>query len=320
MRTRPILIGLLIGLMGMASCACALAQEPSFTKGFAKTIDPGLFDCGLSARVSAVGSIMSEDGKAWTVPADTRFKTAPKAADLYNECAGNTPDSLSEVDLSSIPLLEAGGNEEFVAYIFADNYFELHVNGTLLAVDPVPFTPFNSSIVRFKADRPVTFAMKLVDWEENLGLGSEKSRGSKFHPGDGGVVVHVRNSNGETVTRTDGSWRAQTFYIGPLKSRSCLKLDGSSRDSSACDIADAQDGASFSAAHWSLPPGWSAPDFDDSTWPMASTYSNETVGVRNKPGFTNFPDVFDTYGSDAQFIWSSNLVLDNLVLIRKTFN
>jgi hypothetical protein len=60
-----------------------------------------------------------------------------------------------------------------------------------------------------------------------------------------------------------------------------------------------------------------AADFDDSSWPAAATYSNDTVGVDNKPGYTNFTDVFDAPDSDAQFIWSSNLVLDNLVLLRK---
>ncbi len=60
------------------------------------------------------------------------------------------------------------------------------------------------------------------------------------------------------------------------------------------------------------------PVFDDSVWPVAVTYSNDTVGVDNKKAFTNFVDVFDTPGADAAFIWSSNLVLDNLVLLRKT--
>ncbi len=296
----------------------AFAQQPSFTKGSAKVIDAGLFDCGSNDRVSAVGTITSEDGKVWTVPAETNFKTATKAADLYNECAGITPDNLSDVDLSAVPVLDAGGSEEFIAYIFGDNYFELHVNGKLLAVDAIPFTPFNSSIVRFKADRPVTIAMKLVDWEENLGLGSEKGRGSAFHPGDGGLVMHIKDAAGKTVALTDNSWRAQTFYIGPLKDRSCLKLDGQTRDSAACDVSGSNDGAAYSGVHWSVPSGWTMPGFDDANWPMATTYTNETVGVCNKPSYTNFTSVFDTPGADAQFIWSTNLILDNLVLVRKT--
>ena len=67
-----------------------------------------------------------------------------------------------------------------------------------------------------------------------------------------------------------------------------------------------------------MPVNWAAPDFDDSAWPMATTYTNDTVGVRNKPAYMNFTPAFDTPGADAQFIWSSHLILDNLVLVRKT--
>jgi hypothetical protein len=304
----------------LASSHVVFAQQPSFTKGRATTVDPGLFNCGPSARVSAVGSITSEDGKAWVVPADTHFKTGPKAPDLYNECTGRKPAKSSDVDLSSIPVLDAGGNEEFIAYLFSDNYFEFYVNGKLIAVDPVPFTPFNSSIVRFKASRPVMLALKLVDWEENLGLGSERGRGNDFQPGDGGIVIHLKNALGKTVALSDNTWRAQTFYTAPLKDRSCLKIAGQKRDSAACDTTGAKDGTSFSSAFWPLPDKWMAADFDDSSWPAAITFTNEVVGIDNKPAYTNFMEIFDAPGNDAQFIWSSNLILDNLVLIRKSVN
>lgn len=296
----------------------AFSQQASFTRGSAKQINPGLFDCGSKSRVSAVGTITSEDGKVWTVPAETSFKTAAKAADLYNECAGNTPSSVSGVDMSAVPVLDAGGRVEFVAYIFADNYFELYVNGKLLAVDAVPFTPFNSSVVRFKAHRPFVVAVMSVDWEENLGLGSERNRGFDYHPGDAGLVAVIKDDKGQTIAITDQSWRAQTFYTAPLSDRSCLKLKGPVRDSSACSTSGVQDGKSFSAAHWQVPANWFAPKFDASSWPMAVTYSNDTVGVDNKPAYVNFRDVFDDPRADAAFIWSSNLSLDNLVLMRRT--
>ncbi len=79
-------------------------------------------------------------------------------------------------------VIDADG-EVITGYIVADNYFEFYVNGKLVAVDPVPFTPFNSTIVKFKATRPVTYAFELVDWEEDLGLGTEVNFGqkTKFH-------------------------------------------------------------------------------------------------------------------------------------------
>lgn len=295
-----------------------IAQEATFTTGLATEVNSGLFDCGPKTRVSAVGEIASDDGTIWTVPAATNYGAVPFAADLFNECGGAELGSLAELDLDSVPLMDAGGTEEFTAYIFADNYFELYVNGTLIAGDPVPFTKFNSNVVRFTAERPVTLAVMMVDWEENLGLGSEDNRGKAFHPGDGGLVAHVQDASGMTVAITDDSWRAQTFYTAPLNDRGCLVVDGSSRDSSACSVEGVDDATGYSAAHWAVPSDWMMPSFDDSSWPIATTFTNDTVGVNNKSAFTNFEDIFDTPGADADFIWSSNLVLDNLVLLRKT--
>lgn len=298
-----------------------LAADTSFTTGPAKTTDAGLIDCGTGSRVSAMGEITAKDGKVWTVPAATNFKTGPKAPDLYNDCTGGTKRAkLSDLNLASIAIADAGGSEEFVAYVFADNYFELYVNGKLIAVDPVPFTPFNSSVVRFKAKRPVTLAIMGVDWEENLALGSEKGKGSDYSPGDAGIVLHLQDAAGKTVAISDKSWKAQTFYTSPLAEPACLTIKGNVRDSSACDTEASNDGSGYSAAHWPLPDGWMKPDFDDSKWPSALVYSNDAVGVNNKPGFTNFPEVFDDPKADASFIWSSNLILDNLVLLRRTID
>lgn len=301
------------------TCA-ASAQPATFTSGPAAMIQQNLFDCGRGSRVSAVGEITAKDGSVWTVPAATNFETATKATDLFNECGGTELNSLSELNLDDVPILDAGGNEEFIAYLFADNYFEFYINGKLLAVDPVPFTRFNSNVVRFKAQRPLTVAVMLVDWEENLGLGSEKNRGTSYHPGDGGFVAHLRDANGATVAITDNEWRAQTFYIAPLNEQACLVVDGQNRDSSACEQQGVDDATAHFAAHWQVPDDWMKPEFNDAGWPHATTFSNDTVGVDNKRAYTNFVDVFDTKDADAQFIWSSNLILDNLVLVRKTID
>ncbi len=42
------------------------------------------------------------------------------------------------------------------------------------------------------------------------------------------------------------------------------------------------------------------------------------VGVDNKKAYTNFTAQFDNPSNDAQFIWSTNLILDNEVIVRKT--
>ncbi len=159
----------------------------SITQGLATTVKTNLFECENGrSRVAGIGEIADADGKVWTVPAQNHFTTAPKAADLYEECANITPNSIADVDEDSVPVavIDSDG-EEITGYIFADNYFELYINGQLIAVDTVPFTPFNSSIVKFKVSKPYTIAVKVIDWEENLGLGTEDNRGKAFHPGDG---------------------------------------------------------------------------------------------------------------------------------------
>ena len=306
-------------LIALALTAEVQAEQPSFTLGPAtQQTKDNLIDCGFRSRISAVGKITSEDGKVWTVPAETLFETAPKATDLYNECGGEELRSTSQLDSAKVPVMDVGGSETFTAYIFADNYFELYINGKAIAVDPVTFTPFNSNVVRFKAERPLTIAFKLVDWEETLGLGLESSRGTKLHAGDGGLVAQIQNAKGEIISITDSSWKAQTFYTAPIVDRTCLIIDGQKRDSAACNKQTVKSANSTSAAHWPIPENWASSEFDDSAWPAATTFTNRTVGVNNKRAYTNFTDLFDAKNADAQFIWSSNLVLDNLVLLRKT--
>lgn len=117
------------------------ASGASFSRGLATTTISSLIDCGKGSRVSAVGKIPAEDGSEWTLPADTSFTEGPKAGDLYNDCGGEIRGGVDNFNVSEIALQDAGSDEEFVAYMFADNYFELYVNGSLIAVDPVPFTP-----------------------------------------------------------------------------------------------------------------------------------------------------------------------------------
>ena len=133
-----------------------------------------------------------------------------------------------------------------------------------------------------------------VDWEKRLGLGFEQFRGAPFHQGDAGLVAVIKDAAGETVAITDRSWKAQTFYTAPLKTKDCLVLKGAIRDSSKCSTEDTADGTAYFAAHWPIPQHWAASDFDDRGWPNAVTFTNDSVGVDNKSAYTNFTDLFDT--------------------------
>lgn len=294
----------------------------SVTQGKATTITANLL-ASCNGRVAGIGTITATDKKTWTVPADVDFtKTAfPFASDLSNGCSGRQyateAQALAALTGTDIVTIDADG-DIVTAYIFADNYFELYVNGVPVGKDPVPFTPFNSSLVRFKVKKPYTVAFKLVDWEENLGLGSESNGGFAFKPGDGGLVAVFKNKSGVIEAVTNSKWKAQTFYTAPVKDLSCLTESGTSRLSTNCNTTGVADGSKYYGVHWAVPADWANKTFDDSAWPAATTFSNATVGVDNKSEYTNFASIFDNSTSNADFIWSTNILLDNLVIVRYT--
>lgn len=281
------------------------------TQGRAVNTTSNLFICETGrSRVAALGVQTDTNSKEWVVPSSNQFLSAKHAPDLFNECSYVTPSDLSQVNVDEVPLIEVDADGEIIiGYLFADNYFELYVNGKLIGVDAIPFTPFNSSIVKFKVKKPYEIAIKLVDWEENLGLGSEDNRGMKFHAGDGGFIASFSDG-----TVTNGDWSAQTFYTSPIYDLTCLKEDNQYRDSSSCFTGSTDDGEKAYAVHWPLPPNWESAQFDYRHWPKATVYSEAQIGVNNKKAYMNFREVFA--GAGATFIWSSNVVLDNQVLLK----
>ncbi|MDB1124995.1 hypothetical protein [Vibrio algarum] len=283
----------------------------TITQGLAKTVVSNLFECENGrSRVAGIGEITDSEGNVWTVPANNHFTTAPKATDLYEECAKITPKNLTDKDETSVPVtvIDTDG-EEITGYIFADNYFELYINGTLTVVDTVPFTPFNSSIVKFKVKKPYTIAVKVIDWEENLGLGTENNRGKGYHPGDGGFIASFSDG---TVTGSD--WQAQTFYTAPIYDLTCLSEVEGQRLSAKCSTEGTDHGENAYAAHWKTPSNWMSKEFNSASWPQATLYTEDEIGVNNKKSYMNFIEKFS--GAGASFIWSSNVVLDNEVLLR----
>lgn len=305
-------------LVGDASAQGAGGR--SVTQGLGTAIIDTLYKCPVNVknhRVSPVGTITSQDGKVWTVPAETVFQTGVKGSDLYNECTQIMPAKASDVSTDHVPIVEVDRDGEVITgFLVADNYFELYVNGKLIAVDNTPFTPFNSVMVKFKVKRPYTIAIKGVDWEENLGLGTEYNvtNKSKYHQGDGGVIA--RFSDG---TVTDSSWKAQSFYIAPLANPNDVIEKGNEHDTTKLGRIHPRsprptcDDKCF-AVHYPIPAGWEKASFDDSKWPRAYEYTDTDIGVTGVPGYTRYPELFE----GSRWIWSLNLVLDNLVLMRKT--
>ncbi|MUU78681.1 hypothetical protein GN138_09515 [Winogradskyella sp. HL2-2] len=285
----------------------------SVTQGFGTTTAANLFPQGQ--RVAAMGTITASDNTVWTVPADVNytddsFPFAPDLNNPYGTQYASASAALAAFDENDIIEVDASG-EVITAYLFADNYFELYVNGIPVGKDAVPFTEFNSHIVKFRVNTPFTIAMKLVDWEENLGLGSE-NQATPYHPGDGGMIAVFMDENENIIASTGSDWKAQTFYTAPIQDLSCPTENGTARSTTNCSTADATDGSNFHGLHWEVPTNWNSTGFDDSNWPSATVYTSSELGMDNKIAYTTYLDVFD----NAEFIWSTNVILDNEVIVR----
>jgi hypothetical protein len=66
--------------------------------------------------------------------------------------------------------------------------------------------------------------------------------------------------------------------------------------------------------HYPIPANWASPRFNDAYWPRAYEYTDTDIGVTNLPAYTRYPELFE----GARWIWSLNLVFDNLTIMRKT--
>lgn len=294
------------------------------TQGQAKKIIvPNLTSCAhtnpkMNLRVAAVGQITATDGTVLTVPADTALqrKEGPLSHDLYNECNKVMPPNSAAVSTDKVPVIEIDPDGEVVTgFIMADNYFELYVNGRLVSVDNTPYTPFNSAIVKFKVKRPYSMAFLLVDWDEQLALGVENMArlNDSWYLGDGGLIAKFSDG-----TVTDASWKAQTYMVGPLDSPGDVVDKGNLRffdrlGRTYPDVKKPNCRENCYMVHYSQPKNWRAKAFNDSQWPNAYTYTDEEIGVTTLTGYTRYPELF----SGAKWIWTQNLVYDNVVIARK---
>jgi hypothetical protein len=248
--------------------------------------------------------VKSTDGKEWTVPGPV--EPGAVAVDLYNDCTGAGDNPGWEQQLKTVVIDPDG--VEITGYIFADNYYELYVNGRFVARDGLAMTPFNSTVVRFRARYPMTYAVKAIDWETRHGVGMEYQ---SFNIGDGGLIAWFSDGNG-----THADWRAETFYIAPLDDPRCVRTAGG-RDSSFCSQAvrpqcAQKDPATCRALHFPVSAEWSSPMFDAAAWPRAVIW--RPVEVTGVPAYVNYASRF----GDAEFIWTRGIRLDNLVLARYT--
>ena len=163
------------------------------------------------------------------------------------------------------------------ANMYADNWFTLYVNGKLVAVDSIDFLPHNVVAVDLLPEYPMTIAVLAKD-NADPKTGCEYGR----QIGDGGFILKFGDG-----TMTDATWKAKCFFHGPID----------------------RDTANPRVRQEPLPADWCAPGFDDSAWAAATEYTQERIEPK--------PPFFEHDFKGAKWIWTSDLDLDNTVVLRK---
>ena len=165
------------------------------------------------------------------------------------------------------------------ANMYADNWFKMYINGELICIDSIRFIPHNVISVNILPTYPMTIAVMAKD-------NADAKTGMEFNNtnvGDGGFILKFSDG-----TVTSSKWKVKKVSWGPLN----------------------RDTDNPRTVHIEIPKNWYAVDFDDSNWPNAKEFSEETVRPKG-PFYEN-----DFKG--AKFIWSDDLELDNTILFRYT--
>jgi hypothetical protein len=163
------------------------------------------------------------------------------------------------------------------AAIYADNWFQLYLNGNLVAVDSISFIPHNVVAVEILPEYPMTIAVMAKD-------NADPATGLEYgntNLGDGGFILKFSDG-----TVTNATWTAKSFFHGPING----------------------DRQNPKTRHAAIPADWFEVDFDDAAWEAATEHQEEAVGPK-APFFQH-----DFAG--ARWIWTKDLGLDNTVLFR----
>lgn len=186
----------------------------------------------------------------------------------------------------------------FQAEVWADNWFALYVNGKKVGEDSVPIKTeksFNSEKIKFSASYPLTIAVIAKDFTENSS-GLEYIGKPNQQIGDAGIILQIREViSDRVITYTAGDWRVLTVNKAPLNPE-CVTSSNPINDCKSSNVK--------------IPSTWASPSYKDTSWKLATEFSKEAVGV--KEGYFDF-----AWTPSAALIWSSDLKLDNIILLRK---
>lgn len=191
--------------------------------------------------------------------------------------------------------------ETFSADVWADNWFELRVNGQQVAEDHVPITTersFNAESFAFTAERPFVLGLVAKDFKEN-DTGLEYIGTRRQQMGDGGVILQIRDASGATVVVSNSDWQCHVIQTAPLD-KSCEGAANPIAGTAPCGFEASPE-----------PAGWDRMGFDASVWAGASVYSEAQVSP--KGGYDRI-----SWDPSAELIWGPDLEQSNTVLCRLT--
>lgn len=188
----------------------------------------------------------------------------------------------------------------FTAEVWADNWFALYVNGKKVGEDSVSITTersFNSDRLTFTATYPLTIGLVGKDYmQDDSGL--EYIGTNRQQMGDGGIIAQITdNKTGKIVAVTGSNWRTLVLQAAPINP-TCV--------TSANPIAEC------TSSTTPEPAGWAKPSYSVKSWPRATAYTPQQVGV--KDGYNTI-----RWAPTAKLIWGSDLKRDNTILFRATF-
>lgn len=189
--------------------------------------------------------------------------------------------------------------ETYDVDVWADNWFEMRVNGQQVAEDSVPITTersFNAESFSFEVEGPFVIGLVAKDFKEN-DTGLEYIGSNRQQMGDGGVILQMRDASGETVVVSNDSWQCHVIHTAPLD-KSCESISDPIAGQAPCGFEASEE-----------PEGWDQAGFDSSGWSTASVYTEAQVDP--KFGYDEI-----TWDDEAQLIWGPDLEQDNTILCR----
>ncbi len=191
--------------------------------------------------------------------------------------------------------------ETFYADVWADNWFEMRIDGVQVVQDSVPITTersFNAESFAFEATRPFVVGLVAIDFKAD-DTGLEYIGTPRQQMGDGGAIMQIRDAAGATVAVSDAGWQCLVIHTAPL-------------DKACEDAADPVAGEGACGFETSAEPdGWDVAGFDASDWPQADTYTEAEVSPR-----MGYDEI--AWAPEAELIWGPDLEQSNTVLCRVT--